>query len=280
MRRLALPDGSRIPVIGQGTWRMGERGAERAAEAAALRAGIDLGLTLIDTAEMYGNGGAEEVTGEAIAGRRDEVYLVTKVLPQNASRKGTVKACEESLRRLRTDHVDLYLLHWRGGHPLAETLDAFLDLQRQGKIKSFGVSNFDPADLTEWLALPGATGPQGTQTNQVLYNVTARGIEFDLLPQQAKLGIPVMSYCPLAQGELDTLKALEPIARRHDATLAQVLLAWVIRHQHVFAVPKSRNVARLKENAAAADLVLTCQDLAEIDAAFPAPKKARPLEMV
>jgi diketogulonate reductase-like aldo/keto reductase len=279
MRRLALPDGSQIPVIGQGTWRMGERGSERAAEAAALRAGLDLGLTLIDTAEMYGNGGAEEVTGDAIAGRRDEVYLVTKVLPQNASRKGTIKACEESLKRLRTDHVDLYLLHWRGSHPLAETLEAFLELQSQGKIKSFGVSNFDPADMKEWLALPGASGPQGTQANQVLYNVAARGIEFDLLPQQAKLGIPVMSYCPLAQGDLGKLAALEPIARRHDATLAQILLAWVVRHKHVFAVPKSRNVARLKENAAAADLVLTAQDLAEIDVAFPPPRQARPLEM-
>lgn len=277
MRRLALPDGSRIPVIGQGTWRMGERGAERAAEAKALRAGLDLGLTLIDTAEMYGNGGAEEVTGEAIAGRREEVYLVTKVLPQNASRKGTIQACEQSLKRLRTDHVDLYLLHWRGGHPLAETLDSFLDLQRQGKIRSFGVSNFDPADLTEWLALPGA---EKTQTDQVLYNVTARGIEFDLLPQQARLGIPIMSYCPLAQGDARTLTALEPIARRHQASAAQVLLAWVIRHPHVFAVPKSRNIDRLRENAAAADIVLTSQDLAEIDAAFPPPKKARPLEMV
>jgi diketogulonate reductase-like aldo/keto reductase len=277
MRRLVLPDGSPIPVIGQGTWRMGERAHERRAEADALRAGIDLGLTLIDTAEMYGNGGAEEVTGDAIAGRRDAVYLVTKVLPQNASRAGTIKACELSLKRLRTDHVDLYLLHWRGSHPLAETLAAFQDLQRQGKITSFGVSNFDPADMTEWLALAGATA---TQTNQVLYNVTARGIEFDLLPLQAERRIPVMSYCPLAQGDLGAVAALQSVAQRHGATLAQILLAWVIRHPHVFAVPKSRNVARLKENAAAADITLTPQDLAEIDAAFPPPKQARPLEMV
>ncbi|MBL8708051.1 MAG: aldo/keto reductase [Rhodospirillaceae bacterium] len=277
MRRLALPDGTDIPAIGQGTWRMGERGGERAAEVAALRAGIDLGLTLIDTAEMYGSGGAEEVTGEAIAGRRDEVYLVSKVLPQNASRQGTIRACEASLRRLGTDHLDLYLLHWRGSHPLAETLAAFLDLQRQGKIRSFGVSNFDPADMTEWLALPGAAA---TQANQVLYNVTARGIEFDLLPLQIERRIPVMSYCPLAQGDLRAVAALEPVARRHGTTVAQIMLAWVIRTPHVFAVPKSRTVARLKENAAAGDLVLTPQDLAEIDAAFPPPRKARPLAMV
>lgn len=282
MRRLALPDGSQIPVIGQGTWRMGERAGERAAEVAALQAGIDLGLTLIDTAEMYGDGGAEEVTGAAIAGRREAVYLVSKVLPQNASRAGTIKACEQSLQRLRTDHIDLYLLHWRGSHPLAETLIAFQDLQRQGKIASFGISNFDPADMKEWLALDGAAA---TQTNQVLYNVTARGIEFDLLPLQAERKIPVMSYCPLAQGifnggDLGAAAALQSVARRHNATLAQVLLAWITRHPHVFAVPKSRNIARLKENAAAADLSLTPQDLAEIDAAFPPPKKARPLEMV
>ena len=276
MRQLALPDGSLIPVIGQGTWRMGERG-DRKAEAAALRAGLDLGLTLIDTAEMYGSGGAEEVVCEAIAGRRKDVYLVTKVLPQNASRSGTMKACEASLKRLKTDRIDLYLLHWRGSYPLAETLAAFLDLQKQGKIGSFGVSNFDPNDMKEWLALAGAAA---TQTNQVLYNVTARGIEFDLLPLQAARKIPVMSYCPLAQGNLAAVNALQPIAKRHNATLAQVLLAWVIRAPHVFAVPKSSNVARLKENAAAADIKLTPQDLAEIDAAFPPPKKARPLEMV
>lgn len=276
MRQLALPDGSLIPVIGQGTWRMGE-GGDRKAEAAALRAGLDLGLTLIDTAEMYGSGGAEEVVGEAIGGRRKDVYLVTKVLPQNASRSGTMKACEASLKRLKTDRIDLYLLHWRGSHPLAETLAAFEELQKQGKIGSFGVSNFDPSDMKEWLALAGTAA---TQTNQVLYNVTARGIEFDLLPLQAARRIPVMSYCPLAQGDLAAVNALQPIATRHNATLAQVLLAWVIRTPHVFAVPKSSNVARLKENAAAADLNLTPQDLDEIDAAFPPPKKARPLEMV
>lgn len=277
MRRLALPDGSNIPVIGQGTWRMGERAGDKAAEVAALRAGIDLGLTLIDTAEMYGNGGAELVTGEAIAGRREAVYLVTKVLPQNASRAGAIKACEQSLTRLGTDHIDLYLLHWRGSYALGETLAAFLELQRQGKIRSFGVSNCDPGDLAEWLALKGA---EGTQTNQVLYNVTARGIEFDLLPQQIERNIPIMSYCPLAQGDMRAVAALEPIAKRHNVTVAQIMLAWVTRTPHVFAVPKSRNVARLKENAAAADLTLTAQDLAEIDAAFPPPRKARPLEMV
>jgi diketogulonate reductase-like aldo/keto reductase len=277
MRRLVLPDGSSIPVIGQGTWRMGERAGERAVEVAALRAGLDLGLGLIDTAEMYGDGGAEVITGEAIAGRRDEVFLVSKVLPQNASRKGTIRACEQSLKRLGTDRIDLYLLHWRGSYPLAETLAAFLDLQRQGKIRGFGVSNFDPGDMAEWLALDGA---EATQTNQVLYNVTARGIEFDLLPMQIGHKIPVMSYCPLAQGDMAAVNALAPIARRHDVTLAQVLLAWVVRSPHVFAVPKSRNAARLRENAAAVDLQLTPEDLAAIDAAFPPPPQARPLEMV
>ena len=276
MRRLVLNDGTEIPVIGQGTWRMGERPAERKAEVAALQAGIDLGLTLIDTAEMYGNGGAEEVTGEAIKGRRDAVYLVSKVLPSNASHAGTIKACEQSLKRLGTDHMDLYLLHWRGQYKLADTLQAFQELRQAGKIRAFGISNLDVNDMKEWLALPGGGD---AVANQVLYNVGVRGPEYDLAPLMAKAKIALMAYCPLAQGEVGGFNKLEPIAQRHNATVAQIMLAWATRNPLSFAVPKSRNIARLKENAAAGDIVLNPQDLAEIDAAFPAPKKAQPLEM-
>ncbi len=277
MRRLVLNDGTEIPVIGQGTWRMGERPAERKAEVAALQAGIDLGLTLIDTAEMYGNGGSEEVTGEAIKGRRDAVYLVSKVLPSNASHAGTIKACEQSLKRLGTDHMDLYLLHWRGQYKLADTLQAFQELKKAGKIRAFGISNLDTNDMKEWLALPGGSD---AVANQILYNIGVRGPEHDLAPLLAKAKIALMAYCPLAQGEVGGFKKLDPIARRHDATVAQIMLAWATRHPLSFAVPKSRTVARLKENAAAGDIVLTPQDLAEIDAAFPGPKKAVPLEMI
>lgn len=277
MRRLALPDGSSVPVIGQGTWRMGENAGERPAEITALQAGLDLGLTLIDTAEMYGDGGAEEVVGGAIKSRRDEVYLVSKVLPSNASIAGTIRACERSLKRLKTDCIDLYLLHWRGSYSLAETLAAFLELQSQGKIKSFGVSNFDTNDMKEWLKLPGA---KSTQANQILYNVGIRGPEYTLLPFHTEQRIPLMAYSPLAEGNLRRMNALHPIAARHNATIAQVMLAWVTRHDNVFAIPKSSNVARLAENAAAADILLTPTDLAEIDAAFPPPKKAVPLEMI
>lgn len=277
MRRIVLKDGREIPVIGQGTWRMGERPAERQAEIAALRAGIDLGLTLIDTAEMYGNGGAESVVGEAIKGRRQEVYLVSKVLPSNASFAGTIKACEQSLKRLGTDHMDLYLLHWRGSYPLADTLNALRQLQTQGKIGSFGVSNLDTGDMKEWLALPGANA---TITNQILYNVGVRGPEHDLGPLMAQHRIALMAYCPLAQGDVAAFQKLEPIAKRHAATVAQIMLAWATRNPLSFAVPKSSNIARLKENAAAGDIVLTPQDLTDIDAAFPPPKKAVPLEMI
>ena len=277
MRRIVLKDGKEIPVIGQGTWRMGERPAERQAEITALRAGIDLGLTLIDTAEMYGNGGAESVVGEAIMGRRQDVYLVSKVLPSNASFAGTIKACEQSLKRLGTDHMDLYLLHWRGSYPLADTLNALRQLQTQGKIGSFGVSNLDTSDMKEWLALPGA---DATVTNQILYNVGVRGPEHDLAPLMARAGIALMAYCPLAQGDVAAFQKLTPVAKRHGATVAQIMLAWVTRNPLNFAVPKSSNIARLKENAAAGDIVLTPEDLADIDTAFPAPPKAVPLEMI
>jgi diketogulonate reductase-like aldo/keto reductase len=280
MRKLRLPMGDEIPVLGLGTWKMGESGAKRADEVQALKAGIDLGMTLIDTAEMYSDGKSEEVVGEAIAGRRKEIFVVTKVVPSNASRKGVVSAGERSLRRLGVETIDLYLLHWRGSHPLAETLAGFHDLLKAGKIRAFGVSNFGVSDMKEWLALNGVGAPVGTQTNQVLYNVTARGIDFDLIPWQAERGIPVMAYSPLAQGTLPKAKGLQAVAARHGVTVAQVMLAWCLRQPTVFAVPKTSRVEAIKENAAAAALILTADDLADIDRDFPEPRRAKPLEML
>jgi diketogulonate reductase-like aldo/keto reductase len=281
MRKLKLPMGEEIPVLGLGTWRMGESKAKRADEVKALKLGIDLGMTLIDTAEMYADGKSEEVVGEAIAGRRKDVFIVTKVVPSNASRKGVVAAGGRSLKRLGIDCIDLYLLHWRGGHPLGETLAGFDDLQRAGKIRSFGVSNFDVSDLKEWLALtPAGKGGVTPQTNQVLYNVTARGIDFDLIPWQAERSIPVMAYSPLAQGGLPASKGLKAVAARHDATVAQVMLAWCLRRPSVFAVPKTSRIEAVRENAKAAELVLAKEDLVEIDHDFPAPRQAKPLEML
>ena len=269
--------GDEIPVLGQGTWRMGESATKRAEEVKTLQLGLDLGMTLIDSAEMYADGKSEEVVADAIAGKRDQVFLVTKVLPSNASRKGVVAAGERSLKRLKTDHIDLYLLHWRGGVPLAETLAGFHDLMRAGKIRSFGVSNFDVSDMKEWLALKGG---DAAQTNQVLYNVATRSIDFALVPFQAEQGIPVMAYSPLAQGRLPRSTALKAVADRHRATLGQVMLAWCLRHKMVFAVPKTSRLEGVRENAGAGDLTLTAADLAEIDRDFPPPSRAKPLEML
>jgi diketogulonate reductase-like aldo/keto reductase len=269
--------GDEIPVLGQGTWRMGESAKHRADEVATLKLGLDLGMNLIDTAEMYADGKSEEVVADAIAGRRDEVFLVTKVLPSNASRKGVVAAAERSLKRLQTDRIDLYLLHWRGGSPLAETLAGFLDLQQAGKIRAFGVSNFDVSDMKEWLALKDG---QPVQANQVLYNVATRSIDFDLIPWQTERGIPVMAYSPLAQGRLPRSAGLKTVAARHGATVGQVMLAWCLRHKTVFAVPKTSRADGVRENAAAGDIALTPSDLAEIDRDFPPPARAKPLEML
>jgi diketogulonate reductase-like aldo/keto reductase len=277
MRKLRLPLGDEIPVLGQGTWRMGESPVRRGDEVKALQLGLELGMNLIDTAEMYAEGKSEEVVADAIEGKRDRVFLVSKVLPSNASRKGTVQAAERSLKRLKTDRMDLYLLHWRGGVPLAETLAGFDDLLQAGKIRSFGVSNFDVNDMKEWVAL---TGGDQVQVNQVLYNVTTRGIDFDLVPWQAEHGIPVMAYSPLAQGQLPRSAALKAVAARHQATVGQVMLAWCLRHKTVFAVPKTSRLEGVRENAAAADLTLTSADLAEIDRDFPPPARAKPLEML
>lgn len=272
-----LPSGEPVPVLGQGTWFMGEQPRRAADEAAALRLGLDLGMTLIDTAEMYGNGGAEEVVADAIAGRRAEVFLVSKVLPQNASRKGTVAACERSLKRLGTDVIDLYLLHWRGSVPLRETVDAFETLKQDGKIRHWGVSNFDIDDMEELFALPGG---RNCATNQVLYNLTRRGIEFDLLPWCRDEQIPIMAYSPIEQGRLLGNAALKSVAGRHNATPAQVALAWLTRQEGMIAIPKAVNPQHIRENRAAVAIALTDDDLAALDKAFPPPTRKKALEML
>ena len=272
MRTVTLPDGAEAPALGQGTWRMGERGDPKA-EAAALRLGLDLGMTLIDTAEMYGDGASERVVGQAIAGRRGEAFLVSKVYPQNANRRAMARACEASLQRLGVEQLDLYLLHWRGGTTLAETVEAFERLRGAGKIARWGVSNLDVDDMTE-------LGP-GAAANQVLYNPSSRGIEFDLLPWCAERRIPVMAYSPVGQGgALLRNPVLAEVARGHGATPAQVAIAWSMRLPGIIAIPKASDARHVRENAEAADLALTPGDLATIDAAFPPPQTRQPLEML
>jgi diketogulonate reductase-like aldo/keto reductase len=275
VRAIKLPSGQAVPVLGQGTWGMAEDAELRADEVASLRLGLDLGMTLIDTAEMYGDGAAEELVAEALAGRRDQVFLVSKVLPANATRSGTVKACERSLRRLKTDRLDLYLLHWRGRPQLSETLGAFEQLVQSGKIRHWGVSNFDTPDMEELARLAGGAA---AATNQVLYNLTRRGIEHDLLPWCREHRIPIMAYSPIEQGRLLAHPALQDIARRRDATPAQVALAWALRQEGVIAIPKAGTQAHVRENRGALDLRLTEQDLAALDRAFPLPAGPRPLE--
>ena len=271
----SLRDGTPIPVLGLGTWKMGEAHANAATEIAALQAGLDQGVTLFDTAEMYASGGAERVLGEAIAGRRDETFLVSKVLPSNAGRARAIAACEASLKRLGTDRLDLYLLHWRGSVPLTETVRAFEDLVAAGKILRWGVSNFDPADLAELDAIS-----RNCAANQVLYNLTRRGIEFDLLPQAQRRSMPVMAYSPIDQGALLDEPVLLDIARNHEATPAQIALAWVLRRPGVVAIPKTSRAERVAENLAALDIDLTETDLAKLDKAFPPPRRKAPLEMI
>ncbi|MBN9079362.1 MAG: oxidoreductase [Rhizobiales bacterium 65-79] len=277
IRMIGLPSGERVPALGQGTWRMGEDRHRHADEVAALKLGIDLGMTLIDTAEMYASGGAEEVTREAIAGRRDEIFLVSKVLPSNASHGGVMRACEASLRRLGTDRIDLYLLHWRGGTPLAETVGAFEVLKRDGKIRHWGVSNFDTDDMEE---LAGIEGGDAVQVNQVLYNPGARGIEYDLMPWSEERGIPLMAYSPVNQGSLAEDRRLAAIAARHGATPAQIALAWVLRRKGVIAIPKAVEPEHVRRNRAALDIELDAADLAELDRAFPPPRRKQPLAMI
>jgi len=276
INRVALPSGETVPALGQGTWKMGESRAQRAAEIRALQLGLDLGMRLIDTAEMYADGVAEEITGEAIAGRRDELFLVSKVLPGNASRAGTIAACERSLKRLQTETIDLYLLHWPSHHPLAETVAGFEALQKSGKIRLWGVSNFDPADMEDLLA----AGGRAVAANQVLYNLTRRGIEYDLMPWSAKHHVPIMAYSPIEQGRLARHRELGKIAEAHGATSAQIALAFVLGQPNVIAIPKSGNDAHVRDNRAAADIVLTPADLAALDAAFPPPRRKSSLEMI
>jgi diketogulonate reductase-like aldo/keto reductase len=277
VRTARLPSGEAMPALGQGTWYMGDDPRRRADEIAALRLGLDLGMTLIDTAEMYGNGAAEELVAEAIAGRREEVFLVSKVLPGNATRRGTIAACERSLQRLRTDRLDLYLLHWRGGTPLQETLGAFETLVGAGKIRHFGVSNLGVSDLEELWSLEGGAA---AATDQVLYNLTRRGIERDLLPWCRERGVPIMAYSPIEQGRLLGRPELRAVAARHGATPAQAALAWLLRHDDVIAIPKASDARHVRENRAALDLRLTEEDLAALDRAFPPPTGPRPLEML
>ena len=279
IRSSALPSGRPMPVLGQGTWGMGEKRSEFDAEVAALRFGLDLGLPLIDTAEMYGEGGAEKVVGKAIEGRRDEVFLVSKVYPQNATRRGAIAACERSLRRLKTNHLDLYLLHWRGTVPLSETLEAFRSLKRGGAILDYGVSNFDTDDMEQAAALPGGGE---VATNQVLYNLVHRGIEWDLLPWCRNRGIPIMSYSPTEPAHRERLLSnpvLNAVAARRDATPLQVALAWLLHQPGVTAIPKAVQPAHIRENRAAHDLKLGKDDLSDLDRAFPPPHKKVPLVM-
>ena len=270
-----LPSGEPVPTLGQGTWNMGEDRRRRRAEIAALNLGLDLGMRLIDTAEMYADGGAEKIVGAAIAGRRDEVFLVSKVLPEHATRRGTIAACERSLKRLDTDRIDLYLLHWREQEvELAEVLEAFTALVRAGNIRHWGVSNFDVEDMQELLRLPGG---KAVAADQVMYNLNRRGIEHDLLPWCRRRRLPVMAYSPLDEGRLVRSRDLKRIAQQLGATPSQVALAWLLRQNNVIAIPKSASEAHVRENFAALDLRLGKQDLAALDRAFARPKRKQPL---
>lgn len=280
MKALPLPSGRKIPILGQGTWGMAENPAKRKAEIAALQLGLDLGMSLIDTAEMYGEGAAEELIGEAIAGRRAEVFLVSKVYPHNATRQGTIQACERSLRRLQTDYLDCYLLHWRGSVPLIETIEAFQTLRGAGKILDYGVSNLDVDDMEEAFASPGG---DEIVTDQVLYNLAHRGIEWDLLPWCQEHGVPVMAYSPIGHSGAEKKELLENrtvklIAKRHGATPAQVALAWLLQRD-VVAIPKASSPDHVRENRGALELKLTTQDFIDLDEPFPPPQGKVPLEM-
>jgi diketogulonate reductase-like aldo/keto reductase len=272
-----LPCGESVPALGQGTWNMGEDGRRRKEEIAALRLGLDLGMNLIDTAEMYGDGGAEKLVAAAIADRRDEVFLVSKVLPEHATRRGTIAACERSLKRLDTDRIDLYLLHWRIEEvDFAEVVDAFTTLVRVGKIRHWGVSNFDLADMEELVELPGG---EAAATDQVMYNLNRRGIEYDLQPWCRSRHIPIMAYSPLDQGKLARSRELGRITQRLGASPSRLALAWLVRQDNVIAIPKSASPDHVRENFAALDVRLNKQDLAELDRAFPPPKRKMPLAM-
>ena len=277
MKTVTLPSGERVPAFGLGTWRMGENRADRESEIATIRLALDRGVTLIDTAEMYGEGKSEELIGEALAGRRDQAFLVSKVYPQNASRLGAARACDRSLRRLRTDRIDLYLLHWRGNTALSETMEAFMVLRQAGKIRQFGVSNFDLKDMKELWRVPGGTA---IATNQLLYNLSRRGIERDLLPWLRERRIPVMAYSPIEQARLVQDQKLIAFARRSGMTAAQAALAWLLANDDMIAIPKTSRPERLEENLGALRHPLSAQQIAELDRLFPAPRTPQPLEML
>jgi diketogulonate reductase-like aldo/keto reductase len=277
MRTVLLPDGTEVPALGQGTWHMGERTGATKDEVAALKLGISLGVRLIDTAEMYGNGRAEEIVAEATVGQRDRLFIISKVYPHNASRTGVPVACERSLKRLRTDRIDLYLLHWRGSHPLAETVEAFERLRAAGKIRYWGVSNFDTGDMQELMRLPEGAH---CAMNQVLYHVGSRGIEYDLLPWSTEHKIPLTAYSPVGQGgRLLQSRALAAVAKRHAATPAQIAIAWTMRHGNVISIPKASDPAHVRENAVAGEIMLSDEDLAVIDAAHPSPARKQSLDI-
>jgi diketogulonate reductase-like aldo/keto reductase len=276
MREVRLPDGETVPALGQGTWMMGETVSRRTEEIAALRRGVELGMTLVDTAEMYGDGRTEVLVGEALQGLRDMAFIVSKAYPQNAGRQGLPRACERSLKRLGTDRIDLYLLHWRGGVPLAETIEAMEALKAQGKIRHWGVSNLDTDDMEELVA----AGGEGCTTNQVLYNLARRGPEYDLIPWLAQRRIPLMAYSPVDQGRLPRGGALAEVGARRGATPYQVALSFVLARGDVIAIPKAGRRDHVEENRGAVDLLLDEEDLAALDRAFPPPRRKTPLAML
>lgn len=276
-RAVTLPKGEAVPALGQGTWQIAENSSKRSDEIEALRLGVELGMTLIDTAEMYGDGASEKLIGEALSGAREKLFLVSKVYPHNASRKGVIQACERSLRCLNTDHLDLYLLHWRGRVPLEETVAGFEELRRAGKIRHWGVSNFDTDDMEELFGVPDG---KNCATNQVLYNVTRRGPEFDLIPWLNKQRVPLMAYSPIEQGRLPASGVLQKIADRHEANVFQIALAWLLQKPNVIAIPKASSADHVRDNHRALEIELSTDDLREIDAEFPPPTSKQPLEMI
>jgi len=279
MDAFRLLDGTPVSRLGQGAWQIGDDRSARAGEQAALRAGLELGMNLIDTAEMYGSGRSEQLIADVIAGRRERVYLVSKVLPENASRRGAITACEDSLKRLKTDYLDMYLLHWRGSVPLDETLEAFMALRDRGSIRHYGVSNFDVSDLEETQTLDGGGG---ISTNQVLYNLEHRGIEWALAPWCRQQAIPLMAYSPLGSDSrrLRTHPVLKAMAARLGVSSSRIALAWLLRHPNVIVIPKASSEAHVRDNHAALELAIPAEDLEKLDRSFPPPKRPTPLAMI
>lgn len=277
MKMIKLPSGQSIPTLGMGTWGMGEKRKTRQQEVEALRHGLALGFSLIDTAEMYGEGGAEEVISQAIASQREKAFIVSKVYPHNASKQGAIAACDRSLKRLKTDYIDLYLLHWRSSTPLSETLEAFQTLQQAGKIRSYGVSNFDTNNMKKAVQLEGGNN---ICTNQVLYNLTRRGIELDLLPWCRQQNIPIMAYSPIEQGRLLDHKALQAMAKEKEVTTAQIAIAWLLHQENVIVIPKSSRIEHVEQNYAALNITLSAAELSALNDAFPQPTRPVPLAML